>query len=76
MYCILFIILALDKILFMYLHILLGITYYGKHIETNVFNCAILFAKNFIYICKWWHAPVDFFHFLVKLKTCVVIEEF
>ena len=39
-------------------------------------NFVILFAKYFIHDCKKNDKPVDFYHFQVKLKTRMVIEEY
>lgn len=58
------------------LDILLGIPNYDKNIEISILNFVILFAKYFIYTCKKYTVPVDFYQFLVKLKSRVMVEEF
>ena len=58
------------------LDILLGIPNYDKDVHINIFNFVILFAKYFVYSCKQVNKPVDFFQFLVKLKTRMVYEEY
>ena len=39
-------------------------------------NFVILFPKYKIYDCKKNGMPIDFFSFLVKLKSCLIIEEY
>ena len=41
-----------------------------------IWTFVILFAKHFIYDCKKNDKPDDFYHFQVKLKTRMVIEEY
>ena len=58
------------------LDILLGIPNYDNSNVIMNLNFVILFAKYFIYDCKKNDKPVDFYHFQVKLKTRMVIEEY
>ena len=55
---------------------LLGIPNYDNSNVIMNLNFVILFAKYFIYDCKKNDKPVDFYHFQVKLKTRMVIEEY
>ena len=58
------------------LDILLGIPNYDNSNVIMNLNFVILFAKYFIYDCKKNDKPVDFYHFQVKLKTRMIIEEY
>ena len=58
------------------LDILFGIPNYDNSNVIMKLNFVILFAKYFIYDCKKNDKPVDFYHFQVKLKTRMVIEEY
>ena len=58
------------------LDILIGIPNFDKDVNISIFNFVVLFAKYFVYCCKQSNKPVDFFHFLVKLKTRIVYEEY
>ena len=58
------------------LDILLGIPNYDNSNVIMNLNFVILFAKYFIHDCKKNDKPVDFYHFQVKLKTRMVIEEY
>ena len=58
------------------LDILLGIPNYQRTNDIDILNFIILFAKNFIYTCKKNNRHIDFFSFLVKLKTQLEIEEY
>ena len=58
------------------LDILLGIPNYGKNNDIMNLNFVILFAKHFIYSCKKNDMSIDFYHFQVKLKTRMIIEEY
>ena len=41
-----------------------------------ILNFVILFAKYYIYNCKKNGMPINFFSFLVKLKSRPIIEEY
>ena len=58
------------------LDILLGIPNYDKEVHIKILNFVLLFAKYFVYSCKQTDRPIDFFQFLVKLKTRMVYEEY
>ena len=61
---------------FTVLDILLGIPNYGKNKDIDILNFVILFAKSYIYSSKRDEMAIDFYTFLVKLKTRMVIEEY
>ena len=61
---------------FTVLDILLVIPNYGKNKDTDILNFVILFAKSYIYSSKRDEMAIDFYTFLVKLKTRMVIEEY
>ena len=61
---------------FTVLDILLGVPNYGKNKDIDILNFVILFAKSYIYSSKRNEMPIDFYKFLVKLKTRMVIEEY
>ena len=58
------------------LDILLGIPNYETSIDINTLNFVILFGKFYIYSCKKCVMPIDFYNFLVKLKTRMVVEQY
>ena len=57
---------------------LLGIPNYDNSNDVMILNFVILFTKYYMYIynCKKNGVPVDFFRFLVKLKSHLIIEEY
>ena len=61
---------------FTVLDILLGIRNPGKNKDIDILNFVILFAKSYIYSSKRDEMAIDFYTFLVKLKTRMVIEEY
>ena len=61
---------------FTVLDILLGIPNLGKNKDIDILNFVILFAKSYIYSSKRDEMAIDFYTFLVKLKTRMVIEEY
>ena len=61
---------------FTVLDILLGIPNYGKNKGIDNLNFVMLFAKSYIYSSKRDEMAIDFYTFLVKLQTRVVIEEY
>ena len=61
---------------FTVLDILLGIPNYGKNKDIDILNFVILCAKSYIYSSKRDEMAIDFYTFLVKLKTRMVIEEY
>ena len=58
------------------LDVLLGIPNYEKNMEINILNFVMLFAKCFIYNCRKYNVSVDFYNFLVRLKSRVIVEEY
>ena len=58
------------------LDILLGIPNYDSSNDIMILNFVILFTKYYIYNCKKNGMQIDFFSFLVKLKSCLIIEEY
>ena len=58
------------------LDILLGIPNYDNSNDVMILNFVILSAKYYIYNCKKNGVPIDFFSFLVKLKSHLIIEEY
>ena len=52
----------------------LGIPNYGKNKDIDIF--VILFATSYIYSSKRDEMTIDFYTFLVKLKTRMVMEEY
>ena len=58
------------------LDILLGIPNYDNSNDVMILNFVILFVKYYIYNCKKNAMPIDFFSFLVKLKSHLIIEEY
>ena len=58
------------------LDILLGIPIYDNSNDVMILNFVILFVKYYMYNCKKNGVPIDFFSFLVKLKSHLIIEEY
>ena len=58
------------------LDMLLGIPNDDNSNDVMILNFVILFAKYYIYNCKKNGIVIDFFSFLVKLKSHLMIEEY
>ena len=58
------------------LDVLLGIPNYAKNKDSDILNFVILFAKSYIYSSKRDEMAIDFYTFLVKLKTRMVTQEY
>ena len=61
---------------FTVLDILLGIPNYGKNKDIDILNFVISFAKSYICSSMRDEMAIDFYTFLVKLKTRMIIEEY
>ena len=53
----------------------MGVPNYDNSNDVIILNFIILFTKYYIYNCKKNGMPIDFFSFLVKLKSCLINEE-
>ena len=58
------------------LDILLGIPNYDNSNDLMILNFVILFSNYYYYKCKKNGMPIDFFSFVVTLKSHVIIEEY